>query len=152
MGLWCAYAPTRYELFLTRIRASSISLTEIQSEPRNSTAQQMKTLTAIAVLALLSLTAQAQDTDQAQSRLKPLPPAIALDYEGKDFFSDKNSRLQKPEPRYRLFPKSSARVTEPASRRRHPMPVLAPDSTIRFSVRTKKPDPTTAFPMPVLKP
>jgi hypothetical protein len=113
----------------------------------------MKIFFAIAGLALLSLTAQAQETDQAQSRLKPLPSPISLDYKGKDFFSGENSRLQKPEPSYRLFPKASAKSSKTAAdKRRYTMPVLAPDSTIRFSMRTKKPDSTTAFPMPVLKP
>lgn len=113
----------------------------------------MKIFFTIAGLTLLSLTAQAQDTDRAQTRLQPLSAPIALDYKGKDFFSGENSRLQKPEPRYRLFPRASAKSSKTtAGRRRYPMPVLAPDSAIRFSMRTKKPDSTTAYPMPVLKP
>lgn len=114
----------------------------------------MKTIAAIAGLVLLSLSAQAQDADRPQLRLKPLHKKLDLRYLDKDSSTDKLNPLAKPGNRYSLFPKSSAKSAAPAEvmAPRATMPVLRPDSTIQFSILALKPDSTIAFPMPVLKP
>ncbi|PVY41779.1 hypothetical protein [Pontibacter virosus] len=117
----------------------------------------MKTCSAIAGLVLLSLAANAQETqdlDRPQLRLKPSNKKLDLSYLEKGSSIDKLNPLGKPSSRYSLFPKSSttsaanAEVNEPRSS----MPVLVPDSTIQFSILALKPDSTMAFPMPVIKP
>ncbi|MBF8961958.1 hypothetical protein I0P70_01765 [Pontibacter sp. FD36] len=114
----------------------------------------MKTITAIAGLVLLSLSAQAQDLDRPQLRLKPLNNQLELDYLGKDSSTSKLNSLEKPGSRYSLFPKSTSKSADTAkeSEPKFTMPILVPDSTIQFHILALKPDSTVAFPMPVRKP
>ncbi|MDO6389777.1 hypothetical protein Q4E40_06540 [Pontibacter sp. BT731] len=114
----------------------------------------MKTISTIAGLVLISLSAQAQDVDHPQLRLKPLHKKLELRYLEQDSSNSKLNPLGKPGSRYSLFPKSSTKSDAPAeaSEPRSTMPVLKPDSTIQFSILALKPDTTMAFPMPVIKP
>ncbi|GGG28631.1 hypothetical protein [Pontibacter amylolyticus] len=114
----------------------------------------MKTIAAIAGLVLLSLSAQAQDAERPQLRLKPLHKKLDLRSLEEDSYSSKLNSLGKSGNRYSLFPKSSAKSAAPAEvmAPRAAMPILKPDSTIQFSILALKPDSTIAFPMPVLKP
>lgn len=114
----------------------------------------MKTITAIAGLVLLSLSAQAQDLNRPQLRLKPLNNQLELDYLGKDSSTSKLNSLEKPGSRYSLFPKSTPQsaATAKDSAPQFTMPILVPDSTIQFHILALKPDSTVAFPMTVRKP